>query len=171
MVSMSPEVYGPYVVTGRHRRVLYKQVLRGLYGMLATALLWYMHFKQDLEEQGYTFNPPMILVSRTKLSRTRDNTQCNSMSDDLTCSHKDPKVNDEFEQWLNKMYGKHGKVTTMNYLPCSSQVIPPQLQRPHIYLQKARVKNWIRNEQKSFILLLPKDCSPVNEHVLISVDF
>jgi hypothetical protein len=28
------------------------------------------------------------------------------------CSHKDPKVNDEFERWLNKTYGKHGKVIT-----------------------------------------------------------
>ena len=51
LVSMSPEVYGPYVMTDRHRRVLYVQVLRGLYGMLVAALLWYQHFKQDLEEQ------------------------------------------------------------------------------------------------------------------------
>jgi hypothetical protein len=30
--------------------------------------------------------------------------------DDLKSSHKDPKVNDEFEQWLQSDYGKHGKV-------------------------------------------------------------
>jgi hypothetical protein len=28
------------------------------------------------------------------------------------CSHMDPKVNDDFETWLNLMYGSHGKVTT-----------------------------------------------------------
>ncbi len=27
------------------------------------------------------------------------------------CSHKDPKVNDDFMNWLNKLYGNHGKVT------------------------------------------------------------
>jgi hypothetical protein len=27
------------------------------------------------------------------------------------CSHKDPKVNDDFVKWLNKLYGNHGKVT------------------------------------------------------------
>jgi hypothetical protein len=32
--------------------------------------------------------------------------------DDLMCSHKDPKVNNEFKRWLSKTYRKHGKVTT-----------------------------------------------------------
>ena len=27
------------------------------------------------------------------------------------CSHMDPKVNDDFVKWLNKLYGNHGKVT------------------------------------------------------------
>jgi hypothetical protein len=27
--------------------------------------------------------------------------------------HVDPKVNNEFRVWLNKLYGKHGKVTAM----------------------------------------------------------
>jgi hypothetical protein len=39
LMSMSPEVYGPYVVTDKHRRVIYVQVLRGFYGMLVAALL------------------------------------------------------------------------------------------------------------------------------------
>jgi hypothetical protein len=30
--------------------------------------------------------------------------------DDLMSSHVDSKVNDEFERWLNKMYGTHGAV-------------------------------------------------------------
>jgi hypothetical protein len=32
--------------------------------------------------------------------------------DDLMSSHVDSKVNDKFEEWLNKMYGAHGKVKT-----------------------------------------------------------
>jgi hypothetical protein len=54
-VSLSPEVYGPYVVTDKHRRVLYVQVLKGLYGILVAALMWYTDFRKDLESNGYKF--------------------------------------------------------------------------------------------------------------------
>ena len=30
--------------------------------------------------------------------------------DDIMSSHKDPKINDQFESWLQKEYGQHGKV-------------------------------------------------------------
>ena len=30
--------------------------------------------------------------------------------DDTMSSHKNKKVNDEFHEWLNKMYGKYGNV-------------------------------------------------------------
>ena len=32
--------------------------------------------------------------------------------DDVKSSHRDPKVNDQFEQWLQDNYGQHGKVTS-----------------------------------------------------------
>jgi hypothetical protein len=61
LVDTSPEVYGPHVVTDKHRRVLYVlQVLRGLYGKLVAALLWYTDNEgdlEDLEDKGYAFNP------------------------------------------------------------------------------------------------------------------
>jgi hypothetical protein len=59
LVDISPEVYACYVVTDKHKQVLYVQVLRGLYGMLIVALLWYTDFKKDLEGRGYEykFNP------------------------------------------------------------------------------------------------------------------
>lgn len=41
LVGLSPELYGPYVVYERTRKVLYVQVLRAIYGMLEAALLWY----------------------------------------------------------------------------------------------------------------------------------
>ena len=31
-------------------------------------------------------------------------------ADDVMSSHIDPKVNDEFEEWLNEMYGEYGEV-------------------------------------------------------------
>jgi hypothetical protein len=57
LVELAPEYYGPYVVLEKGKRVLYLQVLRALYGMLVAALLWYQHFRKDLESVGFEFNP------------------------------------------------------------------------------------------------------------------
>jgi hypothetical protein len=109
-VDISLEVYGPYVVTDKHKRVLYVQVLRGLYGMLVAALLWYTDFKKDLEGKGYEFNPYDPCVANKEMHDLQHTVRFHV--DDLMCSHMDPKVNDDFETWLNLMYGSHGKVTT-----------------------------------------------------------
>ena len=110
LVDIAPEVYGPYVVTDKHRRVLYVQVLRGLYGMLVAALLWYTDFKKDLEGNGYLFNPYDPCVANKVINELQHTVRFHV--DDLMCSHMDPTVNDDFATWLNKLYGSHGKVTT-----------------------------------------------------------
>jgi hypothetical protein len=110
LVNISPEVYGPYVVSDKHKRVLYVQVLRGLYGMLVAALLWYTDFKNDLEGKGFVFNPYDPCVANKTIDKKQHTVRFHV--DDLMCSHMDPKVNDDFEVWLNKMYGSHGKVTS-----------------------------------------------------------
>ena len=50
LIKMEPEVYRPYVVFERGRKVLYVQVLSALYGIFIVALLWYKQFKLDLEK-------------------------------------------------------------------------------------------------------------------------
>ena len=40
LVQLSPEVYGPYVVYEKGKKVVYVQVLRAIYRMLQAALLW-----------------------------------------------------------------------------------------------------------------------------------
>jgi hypothetical protein len=96
LVSISPEVYGPYVVTDKHKRVLYVQVLRGLYGMLVAALMWYMDFRKDLESNGYKFNPYDPCVANKMIDWKRHTVRFHV--DDIMCSHMDPRVNDEFEK-------------------------------------------------------------------------
>jgi hypothetical protein len=108
LVNLSPEVYGPYVVSDKHRKVIYVQVLRGLYGMLVSALLWYTKFRGDLEEKGYEFNPYDSCVANKMIDKQRHTVRFHV--DDLMCSHMDSKVNDDFVKWLNKLYGNHGKV-------------------------------------------------------------
>jgi hypothetical protein len=99
LVNISPEVYGPYVVSGKHRKVLYVQVLRGLYGMLVAALLWYTKFRGDLEGKGYLFNPYDRCVANKIIQRQRHTVRFHV--DDLMCSPMDPPVNDDFVKWLN----------------------------------------------------------------------
>ena len=65
LVSISPEIYGPYVVTENHKRVLYVQVLRSLYGMLYSGMLWYTKLRNDLEGHIYVFNPYDPCVTNT----------------------------------------------------------------------------------------------------------
>ena len=109
LVQLDPELYGPYVVYENGRKVLYVQVLRAIYGMLQAALLWYKKFRNDLEEEGFKFNPYDPCVA----NRSRKGAQhtITFHVDDLKSSHIKPKVNDEFEKWLQMKYGDHGAVT------------------------------------------------------------
>ena len=108
LVQMAPEVYGPYVVLENGKRVLYLVVLRGLYGMLIAALLWYRLFSSDLMSVGFEINPYDPCV----LNRIREGIQHTVLFhvDDLMSSVARACVNTAFLKWLNKKYGKHGEV-------------------------------------------------------------
>ena len=64
LVEVAPDVYSGFVVYEKGKKVLYLQVLQALYGMLISAMLWYMKFRADLESIGL-FSTPTILVSPT----------------------------------------------------------------------------------------------------------
>jgi hypothetical protein len=108
LVSLDPELYGPHVVYEDGKKVLYLEVIRALYGMLVAALLWYQQFRKDLEGQGFKFTA----YDPCDANRVKDKKQqtIKFHVDDLKSSHVDPKVNDDFYNWLNRKYGKHGKV-------------------------------------------------------------
>ena len=108
LVQMCPEVYGPYVVFENGRKVLYVQVLRAIYGMLQAALLWYKKFKNDLEEQGFKFNPYDPCVANRMIKGSQHTILFHV--DHLKCSHKKKTVNDEFAKWSEETYGQHGRV-------------------------------------------------------------
>ena len=91
------------------KRVLYLHVLRALYRMLVSALLWYKKFRADLKGQGFVFNPYDSCVANRWVNHKRHTVRFHV--DDMMSSHPDPKVNDDFLLWLNKMYGEHGEVT------------------------------------------------------------
>ncbi len=110
LVKLNPELYGRYVVYERNRRnkVLYVQVMRAIYGMLEAAILWYKKFRGELEQKGFKFNPYDPCVA----NRTEKGPHHTLLFhvDDLKFSHKDSKVNDQFDKWLQENYGEHGEV-------------------------------------------------------------
>jgi hypothetical protein len=73
------------------------------------ALLWYKTFRKDLEDNGFVFNPYGPCVANKKVQGLQQTIVFHV--EDLKSSHKSKLVNDKFEKWLNRMYGKHGKVT------------------------------------------------------------
>jgi hypothetical protein len=82
--------------------------MRAIYGMLEAAILWYKKFRGELEQKGFKFNPYDPCVA----NRTEKGSQHTLLFtvDDLKSSHKDSKVNDQFDKWLQENYGEHGIV-------------------------------------------------------------
>jgi hypothetical protein len=109
LVELAPDLYGPYLVLDDGKRVLYLQVLRALYGMLVAALLWYQQFREDLEGVGFKFNVYDPFVANREVQKKQQTVKFHV--DDLMSEHVDSRVNDDFRVWLNKLYGKHDKVT------------------------------------------------------------
>ncbi|CAJ1948201.1 unnamed protein product [Cylindrotheca closterium] len=102
LIDMAPE-YRKYVVLENGKRAIYVRVLRAIYGMLQSSLLFYNQFRSDLEAKGFVFNPYDPCVANKVVDDKQQTIRFHV--DDLMSSHMDPKVNDEFAEWLNMRYG------------------------------------------------------------------
>jgi hypothetical protein len=83
--------------------------LKAIYAVLKAALKWDKTFRKDLEDIGFIFNPYDPCVTNKKVQGLQQTILFHV--DDLKLSHKMKSVNNKFEKWLNRKYGKHGKVT------------------------------------------------------------
>ena len=108
LVEMAPETFGPYVVFENGQKVLYVQLLLVLYGMLIASLLWYKKWVKDLKTLGFEVNPYDPCVANRIVLGAQHTVKFHV--DDFMSSHVDKRVNDLFDKWLNKMYGKFGEV-------------------------------------------------------------
>jgi hypothetical protein len=100
LVELNRELYGPYVFYERNRKVLYVQLMRAIYGMLEAAILWYKKFQGELEEKGFKFNPYDPCIAN-HIEKGSQHTLLFHV-DDLKSSHKDSKVNNQFDKWLQE---------------------------------------------------------------------
>ena len=166
MVDMLLELdptYESYVVYENGQKTLYVHILRAIYGMLMSGLLYYKKFKKAIEGRGYVLNSYDPCVAN-KIINGKQHT-ISWHVDDLKGSHEDGKVNDEFEEWLQKEFGQIKAVTGTRG-------------KRHVYLgmtldysMPGEVKIDMTDYVKSIIEEFPKDLNgkvstPANDHLL-----
>jgi hypothetical protein len=103
LVKINPEMYKDYVVHEGKNKVLYVEMLKALYGMMIASILYYKKFRKDIEEIGFVVNPYDICVANRIVNGKQQTITWHV--DDVKSSHVDPKVNDQFYEWCEKMYG------------------------------------------------------------------
>ena len=78
--------------------------------MLVSAMLFYHKLTQVLLSYSFKLNPYDLCVAN-KMVNGKQLTVCWHVND-LKSSHIDPKVNDEFLQWIKDMFGQLREVKT-----------------------------------------------------------
>ncbi len=111
LVEIDPEKYNEYVVLEGGRRTIYVVMLKALYGMMMSSLLYYLKFRGDLEGIGFRVNPYDPCVAN-RIVKNRQHTVIWHV-DDLKSTHVNREVNYGFVSWLKKKYANDGvgKVT------------------------------------------------------------
>ena len=63
LVNLFPTKYEDYVTIQNQTNLLYVEMKKALYGMMLSSLLFYKHFRQNLESIGFKVNPYDICVA------------------------------------------------------------------------------------------------------------
>ena len=100
LTDMVPE-YSEFVVEENGKRVIYTEVLRAIYGMLQSSLLWYNQFRGDLEAKGFEFNPYDPCIANKMVNGKQQTIRFHV--DDLLSSHMDP--NAVCSTWQRRLSG------------------------------------------------------------------
>eukprot|EP00956_Cyclotella_meneghiniana_P002566 scaffold3022_cov42-Cyclotella_meneghiniana.AAC.2 len=87
MVEVDPELYGPYLrKTKKGESILYVKMLKAMYGLLRSALLFYLKLVKDLTDFGFELNPYDPCVANKMVNGTQMTVVWHV--DDLKVSHK-----------------------------------------------------------------------------------
>ena len=115
MCDVNPE-YKEDVRYENGKKVLYVQILRALYGMIESALLWYNLYTEVLLKEGFEINP----YDRCVANKIINDKQCSIgwYVDDNILSHVEPSVVDSviavIEQYFPGLVIERGK--SLNFL-------------------------------------------------------
>jgi hypothetical protein len=103
LLELCPGVYDDYVIDKGKHKILYVRMLKALYAMLISSILYYKKFRKDIESIGFEVNPYDICVANRKVNGKQQIVTWHV--DDLKSSHVDSRVNDNFAQWCETTYG------------------------------------------------------------------
>ena len=166
LLEIDPDQYAPYVMYENGQKVLYVHIIRAIYGMLLSAILFYKKFRKAVEGIGYQINPYDPCVANKQIGDNQHTIMWHV--DDLKSSIKDPKVNDKFIVWLNKEFGKEKEVTVTRG-------------KKHVYLGmvldystpgevKVDMKEYVQEMLNEFPLELPGKVTNPNNDKLFKVE-
>ena len=86
--------------------VLYVKMLKALYGMIISSMLFYKKFVSDITPLDFELNPYDPCVANRIINGKQH--MITWHVDDVKSSHVESKVNDEFEIWLQETYAADG---------------------------------------------------------------
>ena len=90
LVQLEPTMYQKYVIVGPNGEpILYVRLLKALYGLLRSALLFYKKLRGDLKRMGFEVNPYDPCVANKMINGSQMTVTWHV--DDLKISHKDEK--------------------------------------------------------------------------------
>ena len=97
-------IYRDYMVTKGNQKALYEHITQAIYRMQISAMLFYCKLMKALLGYGFKLNPYDLCVAN-KMVNGQQLTVCWHV-DNLKSSHINPKVNDEFLQWIRDTFGQ-----------------------------------------------------------------
>lgn len=109
MVAIDPAKYKPFLTfDSKGTPLLYVRMLKALYGMLRSALLFYLKLVKDLKAYGFTLNPYDACVANKVINGHQMTVAWHV--DDLKVSHLQPIEIIKFAKYLGEIYGPKVKV-------------------------------------------------------------
>jgi len=108
LVEIDPETYKPYLTKENGHDIIYVRVLKAIYGMLQSALLFYKKLRMDLETSGFKVNDYDPCVANKMVRGTQMTVVWHV--DDMKISHKLEGAVTSFLNWIEDRYGTIGKV-------------------------------------------------------------
>jgi Reverse transcriptase (RNA-dependent DNA polymerase) len=107
LCRMDPQ-YEQYVEWEAGKPVLYVHVTKAIYGLLASAMLFYRKLREDLERNGFKVNPYDSCVANKTVGGKQLTVSWHV--DDLKISCQDKKAVDDLIDWIKEKYGRIGEV-------------------------------------------------------------
>ena len=105
MVQVDPELYGPYLIKSKKgESLLYVKMLKAMYGLLRSALLFHLKLVEDLKSYGFEINPYDPCVATKMVDGTQMTVTWHV--DDLKISHlRQLRLDELLVDYLRSKYG------------------------------------------------------------------